>query len=276
MFRRTMTGMHRMFGIRRAVNEGSLLIAAVIGMGVAISAGQHALQGESILGKHARDSAPLVIPAERAYVPAMYHSSGLPTEVRLDVPFITQAPYGDWSSPYDEACEEASVAMAIAWVRGHPPAGGLIPSERADTEILRLVDFENYYFGYNNDTALRETVKLITDYYHYPRVKIFYDISTDDIRRALAACNIVILPVAGALLSNPNYISPPPYHMVVVKGYDDQTQEFIVNDPGTRHGEDYHYPYATLWNAIHDWTGSDETIMSGRKGMIVVGTGERK
>ena len=271
-----MVGMRQFFGRQRAVNEGSWLIAAVIGLSIAIAAGQHALHGESILKERARDSTPVVIPAEHAYVPAISHASDLPAKVRLDVPFTTQAPYGDWSAPYSEACEEASVAMAMAWVRGHPPTGGLIPAERADADILRLVNLENYYFGYNSDTALRETVKLITDYYHYPRAKIFYGVSIDDIRRALAAGNIIILPIAGALLPNPNYPNPPPYHMFVVKGYDDETREFIVNDPGTRHGEDYRYPYDTVENAIHDWTGSDETVMSGRRGMIVVRTGEQK
>ena len=58
--------------------------------------------------------------------------------------------------------------------------------------------------------------------------------------------------------------------MVVVRGYDDVAKEFIVNDPGTRFGEGYRYPYATLWAASHDWTGSDATVTAGRKAMIVV------
>ncbi len=257
--------MRQLFGRKRAVNKGLCLISAVMGMGIAVAVGQHALHGEPILARGASDDAPATIPIERGFAPALSRVSPLPAAVRLDMPFTPQAPYGDWSDPYGEACEEASVIMAMAWVRGNT-----LNAAEADAEILRLVEFENYYFGYSNDTALRETVKLITNYYHYPRVNIFSDPAIDDIRRALAAGNIVILPVAGALLLNPDYLSPPPYHMLVVKGYDDETREFIVNDPGTRHGEGYRYPYDTLLNAVHDWTGSDDTMLDGRKGMITV------
>lgn len=183
----------------------------------------------------------------------------------LAAPFTSQAPFGNWGDPYGEACEEASAVMAVAWARGETltPFG-------VDAEILNLVVFENYYFGYNHDTALAETARIITRYYGHAGAVVRYDIALDDIRRSLAGGNIVILPVAGALLANPHYIGPPPYHMVVVHGYDDTAGEFIVNDPGTRYGKDYRYPYATLWNAIHDWTGADETVANGRKGMIVV------
>lgn len=264
---------HLLFRSKRVANEGAWLITGVAVIAIAVGVGWHAALGKAVLNERrpAPSPLPLAVPAERAYVPAVFHVRDLPPQVDLDVPFMAQAPYGDWSSPYDEACEEASVLMAVAWMRGQT-----LSAAQADVEILRLVDFENYYFGYNSDTALRETLKLITDYYHYPHARIFYDISIDDIRRALVAGDIVILPVAGALLLNPNYVSPPPYHMVVVKGYDEQARELIVNDPGTRHGEDYRYPYDTLWNAIHDWTGSDKTVMNGRKGMIVVGAGEPK
>ena len=194
----------------------------------------------------------------------------LPGRVFHDVPFTSQAPFDDWSDPYGEACEEASVVMAMAWATGQPLAPG-----RANAEILRLVDFENYHFGYHRDTALRETAKLLAYYYGHRGFVVSYDVGLDAIRRALASGNLVIVPVAGALLQNPYYVGPPPYHMLVIRGYDDAAGEFIVNDPGTRRGEAYRYPYRTLWNAIHDWTGSDDTIMNGPKAMIVVAPARR-
>ena len=154
----------------------------------------------------------------------------------------------------------------MAWARGE----ALTPA-RAQEEILKLIDFEQYHFGYHEDAAIRETAKLITRHYRYAGASVLYDIGRDDIRRALADDNIVIVPVAGAALRNPYYAVPPPYHMLVVIGYDDSAQEFITNDPGTRNGESIHYTYDTLEQAIHDWTGSDATIFTGRKGMIVVG-----
>lgn len=190
----------------------------------------------------------------------------LPERVLIAVPFASQAPFESWRDPYQDACEEASVLMAIAWARGDTS----ITPARANREILDEIAFEDFYFGYHNDTAVRETAKILTLHYDYRNVAVRYDISLDDIKHELAAGNIVIVPTAGALLKNPYYTNLPPYHMVVVRGYDDGTQEFTTNDPGTRHGDGYRYSYQTLWDALHDWTGSDTTILEGRKAMIVV------
>ena len=46
--------------------------------------------------------------------------------------------------------------------------------------------------------------------------------------------------------------------MLVLIGYDENN--FITNDPGTRRGEKYKYPQERVVNAIHDWTGTKETI----------------
>ena len=42
----------------------------------------------------------------------------LPEAVSLEVPFTAQAPDGDWSMPYQEACEEAVIIMAKAYLDG--------------------------------------------------------------------------------------------------------------------------------------------------------------
>ena len=173
---------------------------------------------------------------------------------------------GVWTVPWNEACEEVSVFMAMQWATHADP----ITAKTASTEILKIVAFENAAFGYHNDTTLRETAKLFTRFYHYDNIELSYDISIDDIRRELASGNVVLLPAAGSLLKNPYFSSPPPYHMVVAVGYDDVSREFIVQEPGTRRGENYRYSYDTLSNAIHDWTGNNATMTTGRKGMIVV------
>ena len=198
-------------------------------------------------------------------VPAQSRSA-LPLHAYQRVPFSSQAPFGDWTQPFADACEEASVAMAMAWLRGEAE----LPSERAREEILGQVAYERYYFGHHQDTALRETAKLFTRYYGYERIRLAYDIAPEDITRALSRGNLVIVPAAGRILANPYYLSPPPYHMIVLVGYDEVAREFIANDPGTKRGESWRYPYAALWEAIHDWTGSEATLLEGRKGMIVV------
>ena len=40
------------------------------------------------------------------------------TSINLAVPFQPQAPYADWSLPYKEACEEASVTMVAYYYGG--------------------------------------------------------------------------------------------------------------------------------------------------------------
>ena len=182
------------------------------------------------------------------------------------VPFTTQAPLGKWGQPFQDACEEASVLMAMAWVEDDKT---ILPAEAATT-IRDIVAFEEFYFGYHRDTDIRDTAAIFTSYFEYPNVKIRYDIGLADIKREIARGNLVIIPVSGFALKNPAFKSPPPHHMIVVTGYDDVRQEFTTHDPGTRLGKDYRYSYDVIDQALHDWTGSPETILTGRRGMIVV------
>lgn len=189
----------------------------------------------------------------------------LPEKVLIEVPFTTQAPLGDWSEPFADACEEASILMAYSWAKKIP-----LDAAYAKREILAQVNFENANFGYNRDTAIEETAKILLLHYKYPNVEVVYDISIGDIKRELARGNIVIVPAAGKLLNNPKFITSPNYHMLVVRGYDDARGKFITNEPGTLAGDGYLYGYDTLENAIHDWPGPNEDILRGPKGMIVV------
>ena len=65
--------------------------------------------------------------------------------------------------------------------------------------------------------------------------------------------------------------------MLVIRGYDDENQEFITNDPGTKRGKGFRYDYQTLLQAIADWDWqlaqdgmTAEEIKQGRKVMIAV------
>ncbi|KKT72621.1 MAG: hypothetical protein UW70_C0105G0004 [Candidatus Peregrinibacteria bacterium GW2011_GWA2_44_7] len=79
----------------------------------------------------------------------------------------------------------------------------------------------------------------------------------------------MIIPAAGEILANPNYTgSGPPYHMIVLIGFNDSG--FISHDPGTSFGASYEYSYETIENAIHDWTGSKSTVEEGRKAIVVL------
>ncbi|MBI5754394.1 hypothetical protein HZA40_04595 [Candidatus Peregrinibacteria bacterium] len=88
-------------------------------------------------------------------------------------------------------------------------------------------------------------------------------------KKILADGHPIIFPAAGRLLDNPHYTAPgPQYHMLVLIGYDEN--DFITNDPGTRYGQNYKYPYNIIINAIHDWHGNKENTTGGRKAMLVL------
>ena len=60
--------------------------------------------------------------------------------------------------------------------------------------------------------------------------------------------HVVIIPVDGQIIGNPNYTAPGPiYHMLVIRGY--TSAELITDDSGTRKGQNYPYAFNTLYNA---------------------------
>ncbi|MEK7123905.1 MAG: DUF192 domain-containing protein [Patescibacteria group bacterium] len=186
----------------------------------------------------------------------------LPKEINLAVPFTPQAPFADWNLPYKETCEESSLVMVDYFLKNK----GLTPS-LADREILNLVKYQKQKLGYFEDTDAQTTAKIMRDYYGHKGAKAIYGITIDDIKKELAKGRPVIIPAAGRLLGNPFYTFPGPlYHMLVVKGYTEEN--FITNDPGTRRGENFLYPFERFYGAIHDWNNGD--IYNGQKAMIVV------
>ena len=190
--------------------------------------------------------------------------SDVPSEYNLAVPFTSQAPHGNWVPPYKEACEEASALMAAFYFQKEPD--GQIDPETADEEILRIVAFEDTFFGYNADTTAAETALLIENYYHLT-TELVMNPTADQLKEQIAAGYPIIMPAAGRQLGNPYFTAPGPrYHMLVIKGYTEEG--FITNDPGTRHGEDYFYSTDVLLNAIHDWNGGEVEL--GEKVVIVV------
>lgn len=213
------------------------------------------------------EKSPALTVAAAIPVPTAAILDNLPAEANLAVPFIGQAPHGNWEPPYKEFCEEASIVMAMRYVRGQK---GLSPDE-ASAEMRRIQAFEEQTFGEYQDTNVEQTAAVLSDFYKYPDISILENPTADQIRRAIADGKPVIVPAAGRLLGNPFFQQPGPlYHMFVVKGYTADGR-FIVNDPGTRRGADFIYSETVVMNAMHDWR-EDENITAGRKAVIVVGS----
>ncbi|MBI2463201.1 MAG: C39 family peptidase [Candidatus Spechtbacteria bacterium] len=207
-----------------------------------------------------------VTPTPTASTPTAISSSA----TSLSVPFISQAPLGNWADQRQEAgCEEASVLMAMLWVRGKKSIAPL----DAESQIITISDWEQKMYGEYRDTKAQDTIdRIFKGYFGYSNVELKENITTTDIKAELERGNMVIVPVNGRKLRNPFYVPPGPIqHNILIRGYDSATKEFITNDSGTRRGEKYRYAEDVLYNALQDYpTGNHEIIFSVEKVMIVV------
>ena len=188
--------------------------------------------------------------------------------ILLDVPFIPQAPFGNWNdSRQQNGCEEAAMLMAISWARGEAS-----DPTKAEKEIFALTKFQEERIGHFYDTSANDTTKILKDYFRYDGVRVKNSITSNDIRSELERGNLVIVPVNGRHLGNPFYTPPGPFtHMLVIRGYDYETKEFITNDPGTKRGELFRYSEEVLSGALQDYpTGYHEPQNPEKTAMIVV------
>lgn len=185
-----------------------------------------------------------------------------------DVPFISQAPTGEWGkSEFQNGCEEASALMVHAWREGKA-----YTKETARAELVAMARYQEEKIGQGIDTDVADTARLLlVGYFDIAEYRLAYDFTLDDLRQATGA-GLVIVPANGRALGNPNFTAPGPLeHMLVVTGYDAEKKEFITNDPGTRKGAGYRYPEQVLFDAIREYpTGKHVPITINRKAMIIV------
>lgn len=193
-----------------------------------------------------------------------------PKYVHQTVPFTPQSPLAQWSDPRQEdACEEGSVLMAIKWARNEQ----IDSPQAAKDEILAISHFETDTYGDYHDTSASDTInRIVKAYYHYENVQLKTDITLNDIVTELEQGNLVNTPMNGQALKNPHFSNRgPERHMILIIGYDPQTEEFITNDTGIKEGKDYRYPTTLFFNAIRDYpTGDHLPIIGVEKNMIVI------
>lgn len=197
--------------------------------------------------------------------------SSLPSSVRLEVPFISQAPLGEWGNEtFQEGCEEAIVLMAMRWLRGE---GEPVPASVARADLLHVTAWQKDRNRYQPDLSIADTAALLHAFDSLsPEVHVQPLQNENAVRAELAAGHLVALPIDGRLLPFPFYVPPgPPYHVLVVRGYDaDGT--FLVHEPGAvTKGEDFRVAGDVLFNSIRDYpTGYHEYVPSVEKLMLVV------
>lgn len=239
------------------------LILALVSLGLAIIVrGQFVSYYDSLGASIAALSLKHIVPAKTTPAPTTLPAVNPPTiSLPLKVPFTVQAPLALWDPFHEEACEEASLLMVYYYKTNQQFASPL----EADAEIKKLIAWEENN-GYKVDLTARELVAVAAGYMKLKTGRVILSPSIDQLKAELKAGRPVIVPAAGRELHNPNFTPPGPvYHMLVLKGFDETG--FIVNDPGTRHGESYHYDFKVIMDAMHSW--DPDNILNGQKAVVV-------
>lgn len=190
----------------------------------------------------------------------------IPNELRLDVPFLSQAPKKDWSMPYQEACEEASVLMVQVYFANRRTN---FSPEEGDAALLSLIRQQAEARGPDHiDSAVEEIAEDVERFMPELDAHVIRAESIDQIKSILAQGFPIVLPADGKVLKNPHFRNGGPrYHMLVLKGYLADGR-WITNDPGTQFGEHLLYPQQHLFEVIHDWNGGD--VPNGEPLMLVL------
>lgn len=185
------------------------------------------------------------------------------------VNFTSQAPFGAWSDiRQEDGCEEASAFMAIKWARGQT-----FTNDQALAAITGSSDYTLKKYGEYRDISIADTLDwIIKDYFNFKNAAKRTNVTLADILDELKRGNIIIAPMNGQALDNPNFVPPgPTHHMLLIIGYDANRRVFITNDPGTRRGANYEYDFNVLYSAIRDYpTGSHLPTSSIEKNIITV------
>ncbi|MFH1711612.1 MAG: C39 family peptidase [Patescibacteria group bacterium] len=173
-------------------------------------------------------------------------------QVQLGVPYLNESPDGSWTGPWKNACEEASITMIESYYQDNLD----VTVEEAMDFMMMLFNAEDEIWGSNLDADAARTERLVNEYTSFNAV-IQVDPTIDQIKRELAAGHPVISFHYGKDLNNPGIpflATGSFYHVQVIIGYDDETQEFITNDDGDiRTGAAHRYDYELFMNSLHDF-----------------------
>lgn len=187
----------------------------------------------------------------------------LPEELNLAAPFYSQAPFGNWDYPWQEACEEASILLVANAYFEHEWT-----AEEFNEQILELVDWQNDVFGDYWHTDMPQTARMLNEVLGLETV-IHEDPTLEDVKRLLAKGHLLVMPFDGKAMNNPFFSNGgPEYHVVMVKGYT-ADDGIITHDVGTRRGADYVYSWEVLDGALHDYVAG-QPIQEGPRRFIEV------
>lgn len=197
--------------------------------------------------------------------PGQEITADLPTEMNLAVPFFPQAPDADWSLPWKEACEEASLVLAAYYLNDQE-----LSKEQFKKDIIAMVAIEKEMFGDIVDTNVEQTAQVFERYYGIGTTKIIDNPTVEQIKAELVQWHPIVAPFAGRELGNSFFTNGGPrYHMLVIRWYD--AKYFYTNDVWTKQGKNFPYNYATIMSALHDFVKpEDGEMIDGAKRILVL------
>jgi uncharacterized protein YvpB len=179
-----------------------------------------------------------------------------PQKFVLDVPYINEAPDGNFSGNWKNACEEASMTMIEKYYAGQKSVGVI----EAMSFMQNLFDIEDRIYGSNADTDTVRTARIMNDYLSYGAI-IKDNPTINDIKKQLLKKHPVMSFHYGYDLQNSNIpfaVHGTYYHTMVIIGYDDKTQEFITHDDGDqKFGANHRYGYDLFMGSLHDYNFAD-------------------
>ena len=145
--------------------------------------------------------------------------------------------------------------------------GKNITPEQAEKQILEVFTVKNNHFGNSADESMSRIAEIINAANLDWTATLSVNPELNAIKEEIAKNRPVIAPVDARLLIGSTYEGDPvDYHVLVISGYDDTTEEFIVQDPGTKNGKNNRYGYENFYMSINDYL--PQATPSGRKAVL--------
>jgi hypothetical protein len=201
--------------------------------------------------------------------PTKILKTGLPNKYLIETVFVPQSPEKKWDEPWQDACEEAAL-LTVDYYYRHI---NIADPQTIKTDLLKMINFEDQQ-SFTHDMNVNQMAFVAKNYLDYS-TKIINNPTVENIKNYIVQNIPIIVPANGKILyqENKHFNSGGPYyHNLVILGYDDTKQKFIVHDVGTQFGAYFKYSYSLLIESIHDFPESlnKEDINQGTKKVLIL------